>query len=244
VKCDLKFSKHGLGVRLNICAVRGKFLPTGVSSTLLPQTIITGLSRNAAKDYRIPFEAYAQVHVDNTQRNSAMISRTFGAISLGPTGNIQGTYKFMSLLTGKLIKARSFTPLPMPEEVIKQVEEMATTNYLYQEGETDMHLDSMAASEEYQPSHQKDDVSLGSSEYSKISQNELKDITIEARAENDKDVDAIILEAILSDNNISTEVLQSQGVDDNADDKNVNLPWLQTLKEWRKMQMTNSKRTL
>ena len=44
-----------------------------------------------------------------------------GGISLGPTGNIQGTYKFMSLLTGLLIKSRSFVMLPMPSEVIKQV---------------------------------------------------------------------------------------------------------------------------
>ena len=36
-------------------------------------------------------------------------------------GNIQGTYKFMSLLTGLLIKSRSFVMLPMPSEVIKQV---------------------------------------------------------------------------------------------------------------------------
>jgi hypothetical protein len=124
-----------------------------VSSTLSPQSIITGLSPNAEKHCRIPFGAYAQVHVDNTQKNNAMISRTVGAISLGPTGNIQDAYKFMSLLIGRLIKVRLFTPLRMPEEVIKQVEEMATTNYLSQQGETDTHLDSMAASEEYQPCH-------------------------------------------------------------------------------------------
>jgi hypothetical protein len=101
---------------------------------------------------------------------------------------------------------------------------MATTKSLYQQSEIDTHLDSMAASEEYQPSHQEHDVSLGSSEYSKISQNELNDITMEGRAENVEDVDAIIPEAILTDNNIPTEVSQSEGVDDNAEDKNDNLP--------------------
>jgi hypothetical protein len=130
----------------------------------------------------------------------------------------------MNLLRGRLIKAWLFTPLPMREEVIKQLEEMATTNYLSQQGETDTHLDSMAASEEYQPSHQEDHVSLRSSDYSKISQNELNDITIEGRAENEEDMDAIIPETILSDNNISTDVPRSQGVDDNAEDKNDNLP--------------------
>jgi hypothetical protein len=105
------------------------FLPKGgISSTLSPQAIVIGLSPNEEKHCRISFGAYAKVHANNTQSNSAMISRTVGAIALGPTGNIQGTYKFMSLLTGKLIKARAFTPLPMPEEVIKQVEEMAAIN--------------------------------------------------------------------------------------------------------------------
>ena len=54
-----------------------------------------------------------------------MVSRTVGGISLGPTGNIQGTYKFLSLLTGNVIQARSFTILPMPTEIIKMVESMS-----------------------------------------------------------------------------------------------------------------------
>ena len=44
---------------------------------------------------------------------------------MGPTRNIQGTYKFMSVLTGLLIKSRSFTMLPMPSKVIKQVDAFA-----------------------------------------------------------------------------------------------------------------------
>jgi hypothetical protein len=94
----------------------------GVSITLSPQAIITGLYPDANNHCRMPFGAYAQVHGEPEHGNNAMVSRTVGGISLGPTGNIQGTYKFMSLLTGRLIKARSFTPLPMPDEVINMVE--------------------------------------------------------------------------------------------------------------------------
>ena len=38
-------------------------------------------------------------------------------------GNIQGTHKFMSTLTGKLIRSgkNKFTPLPMPDDIIHQV---------------------------------------------------------------------------------------------------------------------------
>ena len=71
--------------------------------------------------FRIPFGLYAQVSTKNGPTNNALISQTVSAISLGPTGNVQGTYKFMSLLTGLLFRSRSFVMLHMPSEVIKQV---------------------------------------------------------------------------------------------------------------------------
>jgi hypothetical protein len=66
----------------------------------------------------------------------------------------------MSLLTGKLIKARSFTPLPMPEEVIKQVEEMATVNYLSEQGQAETYSGALRAYGEYRPPNEEDDVSF------------------------------------------------------------------------------------
>jgi hypothetical protein len=66
------------------------------------------------------------VHTEPDPTNNAMESRTVGGISLGPTGNIQGSYHFLSLLTGRRIKARSFTPFPMPADMVKKVQEMAT----------------------------------------------------------------------------------------------------------------------
>jgi hypothetical protein len=51
-----------------------------------------------------------------------MVTRSTPAIVLGPTGNLQGTYKFLSLATGKKVKRRAFTPYPMPDSVIKKVE--------------------------------------------------------------------------------------------------------------------------
>jgi hypothetical protein len=62
----------------------------GVSKTILPQAIITGMSPDAEKHCQIPIGAYAQVHVEPNPSNDAMTSCTVGGISLGPTGNIQG----------------------------------------------------------------------------------------------------------------------------------------------------------
>jgi hypothetical protein len=51
-----------------------------------------------------------------------MVTRSTPAIVLGPTGKLQGTYKFLSLATGQKVKRRAFTPYPMPDSVIKKVE--------------------------------------------------------------------------------------------------------------------------
>lgn len=50
-----------------------------------------------------------------------MASQTQAAISLGPTGNLQGTYKFLCLTTGLVIKRQQFKELPMPGSVIRQL---------------------------------------------------------------------------------------------------------------------------
>ena len=100
-----------------------------------------------------------------------MISRTVGGISLGPTGNIQGTYKFMSLLTGKLIRARSFTPLPMPDEVVFKVESMASGPIIIDETEVNIN----GYNRDYVPIHD-DNVSLRTDDYSGVSTQELLDI--------------------------------------------------------------------
>jgi len=54
-----------------------------------------------------------------------MSSRATPAIVLGPTGNLQRTYKFFNLKTGKKIKRRQFTLYPMPDSVIAKVESFA-----------------------------------------------------------------------------------------------------------------------
>jgi hypothetical protein len=154
----------------------------GISKTISPQTIVTRMSPDAEKHCQIPFGGYAQVHVEPNPSNDAMTSRTVGGISLGPTGNLQGTYHFLSLLTGRVIKARSFTPLPMPKEVVRAIE---TMNYVKpKEDETEslqsaLHLINLATTS--------DDVSLEVD--SGISTKELADILEEFEAEVDANDD-------------------------------------------------------
>jgi hypothetical protein len=52
-----------------------------------------------------------------------MQSRTTGAISLGATGNAQGTHRFFSLKNGEVIVRRTWTELPIPSEAVDKLQE-------------------------------------------------------------------------------------------------------------------------
>jgi hypothetical protein len=97
---------------------------SGVSKTFSPRTIMTGTALDFQKHCQIPFGAYAEVHEDRDKTNT-MEERTQPAICLGPTANFQGSYKFLSLRTGKRITRKQFKELPMPDSIITRVEAMA-----------------------------------------------------------------------------------------------------------------------
>ena len=98
------------------------FFPTkgGISDTLSPKTIMSGETLDYKKHLRLQIGQYCQVHEEDTLRNS-LRPRTKGAISLGPSGNLQGGFKFMALNTGKKIIQRSWDVIPMPDTVITRV---------------------------------------------------------------------------------------------------------------------------
>jgi hypothetical protein len=98
------------------------FFPTkgGVSDTLSPKTIMSGETLDYKTHLSLHLEQYFQVHKEDDPRNKH-IDRTKGAISLGPSRNLQGSFKFMALNTGKKIVHRSWDVIPMPDLVIDRV---------------------------------------------------------------------------------------------------------------------------
>ncbi len=94
---------------------------SGVSKTLSPREIVYRHKLDFAKHCKLPFGTYCEVHDEPVPTNT-MVTRSTPAIVLGPTGNLQGTYKFLSLATGKKVKRRAFMPYPMTDSVIKKVE--------------------------------------------------------------------------------------------------------------------------
>jgi hypothetical protein len=61
----------------------------GVSDTLSPNTIMSVETLYFKKHLSLQISHYRHVHEENTPRNS-QVARTKGAISLGPSGNLQG----------------------------------------------------------------------------------------------------------------------------------------------------------
>ena len=98
------------------------FFPTkgGISDTLSPKTIMSGETLDYKNHLRLPIGQYCQVHEEDIPRNS-MRPWTKGAILLGPSGNLQGSFKFMALSTGKKIVRRTWDMISMPDTVIARV---------------------------------------------------------------------------------------------------------------------------
>jgi hypothetical protein len=98
---------------------------SGLSRTYSPRTIMTGKQLDFAKHCKIPFGAYAQTHEDRDVTNTIDKDRTEGGICLGPTGNSEGSYTFLSLRTGRQITRGHFYEVPTPGVVIRRVLAMA-----------------------------------------------------------------------------------------------------------------------
>jgi hypothetical protein len=98
------------------------FFPSkgGVSDTLSPKTVMSGETLDYKKHLSLQLGQYCQMHEEDNPRNS-QIARTKGAIYLGPSGNLQGRFKFMALNSGKKIVNRSWDVIPMPDLVIDRV---------------------------------------------------------------------------------------------------------------------------
>ncbi len=93
---------------------------TGISSTFSPRELIVRWKLDYKKHCRVLPGTYCEAHDEPVPTNT-MAWRTHECIALGPTGNLQGTVKFYCLTTGRVLKRRAFTAMPMPDRIIKRV---------------------------------------------------------------------------------------------------------------------------
>eukprot|EP00980_Cylindrotheca_fusiformis_P022820 scaffold9805_cov88-Cylindrotheca_fusiformis.AAC.1 len=98
--------------------------PDGVSNVHSPRTILTGLRHDVNIDLRVPIGAYCEVH-DEPDPSNTELERTTTAIALGATNNMSGSYRFLSLQTGRAIKRSRWNEKPITDAVIEQVHALA-----------------------------------------------------------------------------------------------------------------------
>ncbi|KAL7461401.1 hypothetical protein ACHAXS_001822 [Conticribra weissflogii] len=91
-----------------------------IARNMSPRKIITRQPIDFTKHCKTEFGSYCEVYDDPTPSNT-LTPRTQPAVCMGPTGNLQGTYKFFALRTGQVIKRRQFRTLPMPDSMIQTI---------------------------------------------------------------------------------------------------------------------------
>jgi len=92
----------------------------GISHVFSPREFVTGRVLDFKKDCRVPFGAYVEAS-EGTVITNDMSQRTRACISLGPSGNLQGSLKCFDLLTGKVLTRRTMKGLPLSDRVLARV---------------------------------------------------------------------------------------------------------------------------
>ena len=93
-----------------------------VSTTLSPATIVLGIHKPDMNVKRISYGSYAMVYIGT---KNTLKARSVPGIALKDSNDTGGFY-FMSLFTGKKIHSYKWEELPITDEVIARVEELAT----------------------------------------------------------------------------------------------------------------------
>ena len=94
-----------------------------ISTIYSPRELLVCWKLDYKKHCRVLPGSYCKVHDEPVPINT-MVVHMHACIALGPTGNLQGSMKFYCLTTGRVLKCRLFTVIPMPDRIICQVNEI------------------------------------------------------------------------------------------------------------------------
>eukprot|EP00816_Leptocylindrus_hargravesii_P012768 CAMPEP_0196825502 /NCGR_PEP_ID=MMETSP1362-20130617/93091_1 /TAXON_ID=163516 /ORGANISM="Leptocylindrus danicus, Strain CCMP1856" /LENGTH=337 /DNA_ID=CAMNT_0042205941 /DNA_START=1969 /DNA_END=2982 /DNA_ORIENTATION=- len=86
-----------------------------------PSTIVEGCRSSDPNKLTLPFGTFVQLTINSNFPTNTVKQHTVDAICLGPLGNTQGTYSFMSLDTGRRLHGRSWKRCIPDQTVIERV---------------------------------------------------------------------------------------------------------------------------
>ena len=96
-----------------------------VCTNMSPSSIVLGTCKLDYEEIKnLNFGDYVQAHQPHNITNNNK-ARTVGAIALHPSGNLQGSWYFMSLASGERLHRYQWHVLPISTEVINRVHEIA-----------------------------------------------------------------------------------------------------------------------
>jgi hypothetical protein len=109
------------------CIMINMFPKTNTVGGMARRELFTRVRVDYERDCKLGFGEYVQAYAEESISNT-MQPRTFGAISFETTGNLQGTYMFLSLSTWKVVRRRTWIEMPIPDEVIELINRKAIQN--------------------------------------------------------------------------------------------------------------------
>ena len=111
---------------VNFVVSRINMLPTTTrNDNVSPTESFTGRKTNYEVDLRTEFGEYVQMYNPNNPQINNMQARTNGGIALNSTGNLQGSVLFFSLGTRRIVSRNKWISLPINEEVIDCMNDLA-----------------------------------------------------------------------------------------------------------------------
>ena len=99
----------------------------GVSQIYSPREIVLRRNLDFGTHCTGVFGEYVLAYDDNNITNT-MQERAISGIYVGSAGNMQGSVKVLSLSSGKVVKRRHITRLPMPDSVIEKINRWGKKN--------------------------------------------------------------------------------------------------------------------
>ena len=93
---------------------------SGISEKYSPDEIVISRKLDMKKDCWARFGAYVEASKDADIINT-MAERTHSCLTLGPSGNLQGSVKCFDLLTGRVVVCQTNKVLLMPDSIPKLI---------------------------------------------------------------------------------------------------------------------------
>jgi hypothetical protein len=101
------------------CVVTLNMIPrqASVSPAHSPWGLITGRSIDYNKHFRLAPGAYCLVHEENAPTNT-MDQRALAAIAISPCTSLYGSYRFLSLSSGRIIRRREWDEMTIHDGIV------------------------------------------------------------------------------------------------------------------------------